>query len=92
MGAKRNFSHYSDVLMSTTASQITGVSVIYSNICSGRSKKTSKLRVTGLWAGISPVTGEFPLKGPIVGKMFPFDDGMVLNLNYESNIFGKVWP
>ena len=25
-----------------------------------RSKKTSKLRVTGLCAGISPVTGEFP--------------------------------
>ena len=24
------------------------------------SKKTSKLRVTGLWAGNSPVTGEFP--------------------------------
>ena len=25
-----------------------------------RSNKTSKLRVTGLWAGNSPVTGEFP--------------------------------
>ena len=25
-----------------------------------RSKKTSKLRVTGLWVGNSPVTGEFP--------------------------------
>ena len=25
-----------------------------------RSKKTSKLRITGLWAGNSPVTGEFP--------------------------------
>ena len=25
-----------------------------------RSKKTSKLHVTGLWAGNSPVTGEFP--------------------------------
>ena len=25
-----------------------------------RSKKTSKLRVTGLWKGISPVVGEFP--------------------------------
>ena len=26
----------------------------------GRSKKTSKLRVTGLYAGNSQVTGEFP--------------------------------
>ena len=28
-----------------------------------RSKKTSKLRVTGLWARNSPVTGEFPAQG-----------------------------
>ena len=29
-------------------------------LCRRRSKKTSKLRVTGLCAGNSPVTGEFP--------------------------------
>ena len=29
-----------------------------------RSKKTSKLRVTGLWAGNSPGTGEFPAQMP----------------------------
>ena len=39
-----------------------------------RSKKTSKLRVTGLCAGNSPGTGEFPHKGPVTRKMFPFDD------------------
>ena len=39
-----------------------------------RSKKTSKLRVTGLCAGNSPVTGEFPDKWPVTQKMFPFDD------------------
>ena len=39
-----------------------------------RSKITSKLRVTGLCAGNSPVTGEFPAKGPVTRKMFPFDD------------------
>ena len=47
-------SHYSDVIMSSRASQFTGVSIA----C--RSKKTSKLRVTGLCEGNSPVTGEFP--------------------------------
>ena len=35
-----------------------------------RSKKTSKLRVTGLCAG----TGEFPHKWPVTRKMFPFGD------------------
>ena len=39
-----------------------------------RSKKTSKLRVTGLCEGNSPVTGEFPAKWPVTRKMFPFDD------------------
>ena len=39
-----------------------------------RSKKTSKLRVTGLFVGKSPVKGEFPHKGRVTRKMFPFDD------------------
>ena len=39
-----------------------------------RSKNTSKLRVTGLCAGNSPVTGEFPAQGPVTRKIFPFDD------------------
>ena len=38
------------------------------------SKKTSKLRVTGLCAGNSLVTGEFPAQRPVTRKMFPFDD------------------
>ena len=39
-----------------------------------RSKKTSKLRVTGLCVGNSPVPGEFPTQRPVTQKMFPFDD------------------
>ena len=39
-----------------------------------RSKKTSKLRVTGLCAGNSPVTGEFPAQMVSNTEMFPFDD------------------
>ena len=42
-----------------------------------RSKKTSKLRVTGLFEGNSPVTDGFPPpphKEPVTRKMFPFDD------------------
>ena len=39
-----------------------------------KSKKTSKLRVTGLCAGISPGPVNSPHKGPVTRKMFPFDD------------------
>ena len=39
-----------------------------------RSKKTSKLRVTGLCAGNSPGPVNSPHKSPVTRKMFPFDD------------------
>ena len=46
-----------------------------------RSKKRSKLRVTCLCAGNSPVAGEFPVqKASNAEKMFPFDD-VIMNSN-----------
>ena len=45
--------------MDTMASQITSLTIVYSTVYSGADKKI-KLRVTGLCAGNSPVTGEFP--------------------------------
>ena len=38
-----------------------------------RSKKTPKLRVTGLCEGNPPVAGGFPHKGPVTRKMLPVD-------------------
>ena len=53
--------HYNDVIMSAMMSQITSPTIVYSTSYSRRrSEKTPKLRVTGLCAGNSPVTGEFP--------------------------------
>ena len=55
------YSHRNGVIMSTMASQITSHMIVYSTVYSRpRSKRISKLRVTGLCAGNSPVTGEFP--------------------------------
>ena len=39
-----------------------------------RSKKLSKLRVTGICAGNSPGPVNSPHKGPVTRKMVPFDD------------------
>ena len=39
-----------------------------------RSKKTWKLRVTGVCEGNPLVTGGSPHKGPVTWKMFPFED------------------
>ena len=46
-----------------------------------RSKKTSKLRVTGLCEGNSPVAGEFPAQRARNAKMFPFDD-VIMHCHY----------
>ena len=53
--------HYNDVIMGMIAPQITSLpECLLSHLMRCRSKKTSKLCVTGLYAGNSPVTGEFP--------------------------------
>ena len=52
-----------------------------------RSKKTPKLRVTGLCAGNSPVNS--PHKWPVTWKMFPFDDvimyAVIHHLSFVQN-------
>ena len=45
--------------MGAVASGITSLTIVYLTVYSDK-RKTSKLRVTGLCAGNSPVTGEFP--------------------------------
>ena len=45
-----------------------------------RSKKTSKLRVTGLHEGNPPLTGGSPHKGPVTRKMLQFDDVIMITL------------
>ena len=69
--------HYSDFIMSVMTSQITRVSIFYSTVCSGTDKKnhqssTSLAFVRGIhrW----PVNSLH--KGPVMRKMFPFDDIM----------------
>ena len=48
--------------MGAIASQITSLTIVFSTFYSDadNKKKTSKLRYTGLCAGNSPGTGEFP--------------------------------
>ena len=52
--------HYTDVIMSPMASQIAGVSNIYSNVYSGADQRKHQPRVTGFCGGNSPITGGFP--------------------------------
>ena len=59
-GLWRGKQYYSDVIMGTMASHHQPHDCLLNHLLRLRSKKTSKLHVTGLYAGNSPVTGEFP--------------------------------
>ena len=51
---------------------------LFNRLFRRRSKKTSKLRVTGLCVGNSPGPVNSPHKGPVTRKMFPFDDVIMM--------------
>ena len=51
-----------------------------------RSKKTSKLRVTGLYVRNSPGPMNSPHKGPVTRKMFPFDDVIIIKVRCVTMI------
>ena len=59
---KKTTKQYSDIIRSAMAYLVTGVPTVYSYrlFRRRRSKKTTKLRVTGLWMGDSPATGNLP--------------------------------
>ena len=60
--------------MSPMASQITSFTIVYSTVYSGADQRKHQSSASlPLW-GDSPMTGEFPHKGPVTRKMFPFDD------------------
>ena len=52
-------SHYSDIIMGAMASKITGVSIIYSTICSGTHQKKHQISVSLAFVSNSPVVDEF---------------------------------
>ena len=77
-------SHCSDVIMSATASQITGVSIVYSTFCSGadqRRHQSSASLAFALRIHRWPVNS--PHKGPVTRNMFPFDDVIMACGNTE---------
>ena len=68
--------HHSDVIMSAMASQITGISIVCSTVCSGVDQW--KLQCSASLAfvrGIHRWLLNSPHKGPVTQKMFPFNLG-----------------
>ena len=66
--------HYSDIIMSTMSSQITGVSIVYSIVCSGaeQTKHQNSASLTFV-RGIHRWPVNSLHKWPVTRKMLPFD-------------------
>ena len=67
--------HYNDVIMSPMASEIASLTIVYSTIYSGANqrKNQSSTSLAFVW-GIHRWSVNSPHKGPVMRKMFPFDD------------------
>ena len=80
--------HYSEVIMSAMASQITGVLIVCLNVCSvaDRRKHQSSMSLAFV-RGIHRWQVNSPHKGPVTRKMFPFDDVIM-----EWKSFGEMGP
>ena len=66
---------YSRFLLSVIASQITGVSIVCSAVCSGEDQRNTKaLRHCSMLSGIHRSPLDCLHKGAITWKMFPFED------------------
>ena len=82
-------SHYNDVIMSATTSQITSLTIVHSTVYSGADQRkhqssASLVFVQGIHRG--PVNS--PHKGPVTRKMFPFHD--VIMTNGNRTLLGHV--
>ena len=71
--------HYSDVIMSAMASQITGVSIVYSTVCSSEDQRKHQSPVSLTFVrGIHRWPVNSPHKGLVTRKIFPFDDAIMM--------------
>ena len=70
--------HLSDDIMSVTASQITGVAIVCSTVCSGAYQRNYRSS-----ASLVFVRGIHRFPGPIARKIFPFDVGIMIYVKAE---------
>ena len=83
--------HCSDVIMSAMASQITGVSIVHSTICSAADQRKHQSSASLAYVrGIHRWPVNSPHKGPVTRKMFSFDDVIMVLLRQKFTWAFKI--
>ena len=83
--------HYDDVIMTTIASQITSLTIVYSTVYSDadQRKHQSPASLGFVW-GIHRGPVNSPHKGSVTRKMFPFDDVIMNFLNWCFFVWNRL--
>ena len=77
--------------MSAMASQITGVTILYPNFCSGANqRKYQSFALLALVRGIYRWPVNSPHKGPVTRKMFPFDNVIMWCLLWGQSLHNRL--
>ena len=94
--ANIKLAHYNDVIMGAMASQITSLKIVYSSVYSGADERRHQSSASLAFVkGIHRWPVNSPHKGPVSGKMFPFDDVISQNTNpneIHSSMLGNAIP
>ena len=94
-GGIKLLKYYSDFIMNPKASQITGVSIVHSTVCSGADQRKHQSFASLAFVRRihrSPVNP--PHKGPVTQKMFLFDDVIInktLLWGLADWLYSTIW-
>ena len=81
--------HYCDVIMDTMALKITSLTIVYSSVYSGANqRKHQSFASLAFVRAIHRLPVNSPRKGPVMRKMFPFDEFIMSNC--DSNVHCSV--
>ena len=80
--------HYNDVIMSTMASQIISLTIVYSSVYSSADQRKHQSSASlAIVRGIHQWPVNSPHKGPVTRKIFPFDDAIITTIFIDENTF-----
>ena len=78
--------HYNDIIMGTIASQITSLTIVYLTVYSDADQRKHQICASlAFMRGIHRGPVNSPHKWPVIQKMFPFDDVIMLDLMFPWN-------
>ena len=83
--ASCKYEHYSDVIMSAMASQITSIWTVWSTVCSGAHQRKHQIFVSLAFVReIHRWPVDFPHKGSVTWKMLSFDDVIMIKRHFHE--------